>query len=42
MGHKINSTMRSQGDVSAVLVEEKDAWKQGWADGRRGGVVKGY
>jgi gamma-glutamyltranspeptidase/glutathione hydrolase len=42
MGHKINATMRSQGDVSAVLVEEKDGWKQGWADGRRGGVVKGY
>ncbi len=42
MGHKLNPNLRSQGDVNAVVVEEGTGWKQGWADGRRGGVVKGY
>jgi gamma-glutamyltranspeptidase len=42
MGHKLNPALRSQGDVNAVLLEEKDGWKQGWSDGRRGGMVKGY
>jgi gamma-glutamyltranspeptidase/glutathione hydrolase len=42
MGHKLNPNFRSQGDVSAILVEEGTGWKQGWADGRRGGVVRGY
>ncbi|MBI3209681.1 MAG: gamma-glutamyltransferase [Candidatus Solibacter usitatus] len=42
MGHTLNSAMRSQGDVNAIAIEEKTGWKQGWADGRRGGVVKGY
>lgn len=42
MGHKISTNMRSQGDVSAIVIEEGTGWKQGWADGRRGGVVKGY
>lgn len=41
MGHTLNANLRSQGDVNAVLVEES-GWKQGWADGRRGGAVKGY
>jgi gamma-glutamyltranspeptidase/glutathione hydrolase len=42
LGHQLGERFRSQGDVNAVAVEEKTAWKQGWADGRRGGVVKGY
>lgn len=42
MGHQIGTNFRSQGDVNAVAVEEKGGFKQGWADGRRGGVVKGY
>ncbi len=42
MGHKLNPALRSQGDVNAVLVEDSGGWKQGWADGRRGGVVRGY
>lgn len=41
MGHTLNPNFRSQGDVNAVLIEES-GWKQGWADGRRGGFVKGY
>ncbi len=42
MGHKLNPNYRSQGDVNAILVEEGTGWRQGWADGRRGGVVRGY
>ncbi|MGH9723278.1 MAG: gamma-glutamyltransferase [Bryobacteraceae bacterium] len=42
MGHRIGRSLRSQGDVNAIAIEEKTAWKQGWADGRRGGAVKGY
>ncbi|NWF85472.1 MAG: gamma-glutamyltransferase [Bryobacteraceae bacterium] len=42
MGHVLNPALRSQGDVNAVLVEEDTGWKQGWADGRRGGAVRGY
>jgi gamma-glutamyltranspeptidase/glutathione hydrolase len=42
MGHRLNPNLRSQGDVNAVLIEEGTGWKQGWADGRRGGVVKGF
>lgn len=42
MGHRISSRYRSQGDVNAVAVEEKSGWRLGWADGRRGGIVKGY
>jgi gamma-glutamyltranspeptidase/glutathione hydrolase len=41
MGHKLNPNLRSQGDVSAVMVED-GGWRLGWADGRRGGVVRGY
>jgi gamma-glutamyltranspeptidase/glutathione hydrolase len=41
MGHRLNPALRSQGDVNAVLIEES-GWRQGWADGRRGGVVRGY
>lgn len=41
MGHRLNPNLRSQGDVNAVLIEE-GGWRQGWADGRRGGVVKGF
>ena len=40
MGHRVNPRLRSQGDVSAVAIE--DNWRVGWADGRRGGVVRGY
>lgn len=40
MGHRVNPKLRSQGDVSAVALE--DSWRVGWADGRRGGVVRGY
>lgn len=42
MGHKLNPALRSQGDVNAIVIEEGTGWKQGWADGRRGGVVRGY
>jgi gamma-glutamyltranspeptidase/glutathione hydrolase len=42
MGHRLNSSLRSQGDVSAIAVEEGTRWRLGWADGRRGGAVKGY
>lgn len=42
MGHKLNPTLRSQGDVSAIAIEEGTGWRTGWADGRRGGIVKGY
>ena len=42
MGHALNSSLRSQGDVSAIMVEESTGWRLGWADGRRGGAVKGY
>jgi gamma-glutamyltranspeptidase/glutathione hydrolase len=41
MGHKINPRLRSQGDVSAIAIEE-GGWRVGWADGRRGGIVKGF
>lgn len=41
MGHTLNPNLRSQGDVNAILIEES-GWRQGWADGRRGGVVKGF
>jgi gamma-glutamyltranspeptidase/glutathione hydrolase len=41
MGHRLSPNLRSQGDVNAVLIEE-GGWRQGWADGRRGGVVKGF
>ena len=40
MGHRLNPRLRSQGDVSAIAIEE--GWRVGWADGRRGGVVRGY
>ncbi len=42
MGHQINPRFRAQGDVSALEIEEGTGWRIGWADGRRGGVVKGY
>lgn len=42
MGHKLNPRLRSQGDVSAIEIEEGSGWRIGWADGRRGGTVKGY
>lgn len=42
MGHKINPKWRTQGDVSAIAIEEDSGWRIGWADGRRGGVVAGY
>jgi gamma-glutamyltranspeptidase/glutathione hydrolase len=42
MGHKLNPRLRSQGDVSAIAIEENTGWRVGWADGRRGGIVKGF
>jgi gamma-glutamyltranspeptidase/glutathione hydrolase len=41
MGHKVNPRLRSQGDVQAVLFEA-GGWIVAWADGRRGGSVKGF
>jgi gamma-glutamyltranspeptidase/glutathione hydrolase len=41
-GHTINPKLRSQGDVHAVMVEEKTGWRLGWSDGRRGGHAVGY
>jgi len=41
MGHKLNPRLRSQGDVSAIAIED-GGWRVGWADGRRGGIVKGF
>ncbi|MBL8216719.1 MAG: gamma-glutamyltransferase [Bryobacterales bacterium] len=40
MGHQLNPRLRAQGDVSAIALE--DGWRVGWADGRRGGIVRGY
>jgi len=40
MGHKVNPRLRAQGDVSIIALE--DGWRVGWADGRRGGIVRGY
>jgi len=42
MGDTINPKLRSQGDVHAVMVEEKTGWRLGWSDGRRGGRAAGY
>ena len=42
MGHTLNPTLRSQGDVQAILIEEANQWRVAWSDGRRGGSVKGY
>lgn len=41
MGHKLNPRLRSQGDVQAVMFDAK-GWRVAWADGRRGGSVKGF
>lgn len=42
MGHKLNPRLRSQGDVSAIAIEDETGWRIGWADGRRGGTVRGF
>jgi gamma-glutamyltranspeptidase/glutathione hydrolase len=42
MGHKLNPRLRTQGDVSAIAIEEGTHWRVGWADGRRGGNVRGF
>ena len=42
LGYKLNPRLRSQGDVEAVLIEEKTGMRQGWSDGRRGGRAAGY
>ncbi|MDX1982005.1 MAG: gamma-glutamyltransferase [Bryobacteraceae bacterium] len=42
MGHNLAPRHRSQGDVSMIEIEEGTGWRVGWADGRRGGFVKGY
>jgi gamma-glutamyltranspeptidase/glutathione hydrolase len=41
MGHKVNPRLRAQGDVQAVYFDA-GGWIVAWADGRRGGSVKGY
>ncbi len=41
-GHVINPKLRSQGDVHAVMIEERSGWRLGWSDGRRGGRAVGY
>jgi len=41
-GHTLSSRYRSQGDVHAVMVEEKSDWRLGWSDGRRGGKALGF
>ncbi len=42
MGHTLNPTLRSQGDVQAIQIEAEGNWRVAWSDGRRGGSVKGY
>jgi len=42
MGHRLNPRLRAQGDVNAVSIEEGSGWRVGWADGRRGGAIKGF
>jgi gamma-glutamyltranspeptidase/glutathione hydrolase len=41
-GQILSNRYRSQGDVHAVMIEEKTGWRLGWSDGRRGGKVLGY
>jgi gamma-glutamyltranspeptidase/glutathione hydrolase len=41
-GHTLNPRLRSQGDVHAVMVEERTGWRLGWSDGRRGGRAVGF
>lgn len=41
-GQILSNRYRSQGDVHAVMLEEKTGWRLGWSDGRRGGKVLGY
>ena len=42
MGHVIAPRLRTQGDVHAVMIEEKTGMRVGWSDGRRGGRAEGY
>jgi gamma-glutamyltranspeptidase/glutathione hydrolase len=42
LGYQLNPRFRSQGDVSVIEIEAESGWRVGWADGRRGGIVKGY
>lgn len=42
MGHTLNTRLRSQGDVHAIMVEPGTKWRIGWSDGRRGGRAMGY
>lgn len=42
MGHRIAPRLRTQGDVHAVMIEEKTGMRIGWSDGRRGGRAEGY
>ncbi|MBM3760751.1 MAG: gamma-glutamyltransferase [Acidobacteria bacterium] len=41
-GQILSNRYRSQGDVHAVMLEEKTGWRLGWSDGRRGGKVMSY
>lgn len=42
MGYKLDPKLRAQGDVDAVMIDPKSGWREGCADGRRGGVAEGY
>jgi gamma-glutamyltranspeptidase/glutathione hydrolase len=42
MGHTLNPSLRSQGDVHAIMLERQTGWRLGWSDGRRGGKALGY
>ena len=42
MRHNISPTLRSQGDVHAVMVEDGTGGRLGCSDGRRGGRAVGY
>jgi gamma-glutamyltranspeptidase/glutathione hydrolase len=42
MGHTIYSRWRSQGDIHAVMIEDRTGMRLGWSDGRRGGKAFGY
>jgi len=42
MGYTLDPKLRSQGDVDAVMIDPKSGWRIGCADGRRGGMAKGY
>lgn len=42
MGYKLDPRLRAQGDVDAVMIVPQTGWREGCADGRRGGDAEGY